>query len=81
MVTAYSERSKLTIPKGLGLRELGVDYGAYMMSGLDRIASLVLLLQEFLILATKKPVNIPLGHLVDLAVRVYSVGTDARVIP
>jgi hypothetical protein len=50
-----------------------------MMSGLDRIASLVVLLREFLILPTKSPVNIPLGHLVDLAVRVYSVGTDTRV--
>jgi len=87
---ADSDRTKIAGSKGLGLRQLDEDYSVAMMSGIQRIQTLVVVIQEFLTypsrtnlsdgsLPTKQVVNIPLGHLVNLAMRVYFVGIDSRV--
>jgi hypothetical protein len=71
--------------KGIGLPDEPV-----LSSGIERLDTLVTILERFLTfvpkmksvnvsLPTKQPVNLPLGHLVDLALRVYTVGADSRV--
>jgi pre-rRNA-processing protein RIX1 len=87
---ANSDRSKSTASKGIGLRPLDEEYTVAMMTGLQRIQTLVVVIQDFLTyfvvtnlsdgsLPTKQAVNVPLGQIVNLTMRIYSVATDSRV--
>jgi len=48
LALADSDRTKLARSKGLGLRQLDDDYSVAMMSGIQRIQTLVVVIQEFL---------------------------------
>ena len=43
-----SDRSKLTMSKGLDLKPLDENYSVFMISGMDRIQSLLVIIKEFL---------------------------------
>jgi hypothetical protein len=42
------DRSKIVPSKGVGLKQLNGDYAVFMMSGIDRIKTLVVLISQFL---------------------------------
>lgn len=48
------DRSKSVKSNGVGLKQLNGDYGAFMMSGIDRIKTLVVLINQFLRFSFKK---------------------------